>query len=138
MMTGRRRDAFAGAFALFLLGAAIQLGASSPAEAQTGQPEISTKPCGSLRISYSPLPGEHYSRMYVRAPLSVNCGRARSVLRHYQNHHSGCNDSGCTVSYPDGWTCHAPSPGDWPWIMVCEKGGAKVEAYVKSKIKGPR
>jgi hypothetical protein len=103
-----------------------------------GPPEGSSTPCGSLPIDYSPLPGEHYSRMYLRAPLSVTCGKAKSLLRRYQHHPSACTDSGCTVSYPDGWTCHAPSPGDWPWIMACEKGNATVEAHVKSKIKGAR
>jgi hypothetical protein len=137
-MTRGHRVAVAAASALFLLGALFQFCAPPRAEAQVRQPESSTKPCGSLRINYSPLPGEHYSRMYVRAPLSVACGKARSLLRRYQHHHSGCDDSGCTLSYPDGWTCHAPSPGDWPWIMACERDGAKVDAYVKSKIKGPR
>ena len=103
-----------------------------------GQPEGSKTPCGSLPINYTPLPGEHYSRMYLRAPLSVTCGKAKSLLRRYQHHHSGCDDSGCTVSYPDGWTCYTPPPGEWPWIMTCERGYEKIEAHVDSKIKSPR
>jgi hypothetical protein len=103
-----------------------------------GAPDATSTPCGSLRINYSPLPGEHYGRMYLRAPLSITCGKAKSLLRRYQHHHSGCTDSGCTVAFTDGWTCRTPTPGEWPSVMACEKGLEKVEAHVKSKIKGPR
>jgi len=103
-----------------------------------GAPDLTSTPCGSLPIDYTPLSGEHYSRMYVRGPLSISCGKAKSLLRRYQHHHSTCTDSGCTIPYPDGWTCRTATPGEWPKIMACEKGEATVEAHVKSKIKGPR
>jgi hypothetical protein len=101
-----------------------------------GGPELSSTPCGSMPINYSPLPGEH--RMYLRASLSITCGKAKSLLHRYEYHHSGCLGNGCFVTYPDGWICHTPTPGEWPWVMACERGYEKVEAHVKSKIKGPR
>jgi hypothetical protein len=97
--------------------------------------------CGWLPIEYPPspaAPGEHYSRMYVQAPSSMRCPQARRLLRRYEHHHFGCQGNGCVKRYPDGWLCYTTPPGEWPWVRACEKGGVKVEAKVRSKIKGPR
>lgn len=94
--------------------------------------------CGAIGIDFTPTPGEHYRRMYLRATSSLRCGRARKVMRRYQNDESPCSGSSCVRSYPDGWRCNASTPGRWPVIQICVHRNRFVFGFVKSKIKGPR
>jgi hypothetical protein len=98
----------------------------------------SSRPCGSVAIDYTPVPGEHYSRMYIKAPWSIRCARARAVMRRYHDDHGPCSGSSCYRSYADGWGCSSVTPGQWPVIQECLRGRLRVLGYVKSKIKGPR
>ncbi len=103
-----------------------------------GPPDTASTPCGSLPIDYSPTPEEHYGMEYLTAPLTVSCATAKHLILRYEHHRYGCQGSSCSKTYQDGWTCQAATPGEWPTILACEKGGAQVSAQVRSKIKGPR
>ena len=72
--------------------------------------EAAYSTCRSIAIDYTPTPGEHYSRMYIKAPPSIHCPRARSHMRRHRDDHRPCDDSSCN----------------------------RVLGFVKSKIKGPR
>lgn len=98
----------------------------------------SSRACGSLAIDYTPVAGEHYSRMYVKAPHSIRCSRARAIMRRYRNDHGPCEGSGCFRDYPGGWLCNAATPGQWSVIQECRRHRLRVIGYVKSKIEGPR
>lgn len=98
----------------------------------------SSRPCRSIAIDYTPVPGEHYNRMYVMAPASIRCSRARSHMRRYRDDHRPCEGSSCYRSYPGGWDCNSVTPGQWPLIQECRRGGTRVLGFVKSKIKGSR
>lgn len=108
------------------------------AELAAARLSSSIRPCGSLAIDYTPVPGEHYSRMYIKAPHSVRCPRARAIMRRYRDDHGPCVGSGCFRDYPGGWTCNAATPGQWPLIQECRRERLRVFGWVKSTIKGPR
>lgn len=95
--------------------------------------------CGSIALDYSPTPEEHYSRMFVRASRGLRCARARTVMRRYRDGvGEPCDGSSCFISYSDGWTCNARTPGDWPLIQECRKHRIRVLGFVHSSIVGPR
>jgi len=91
-----------------------------------------------LAIDYTPVPGEHYRRMYIKAPHSVRCPPARAIMRRYRDDNGPCVGSGCFRDYPGGWTCNAATPGQWPVIQECRRERVRVFGSVKSKFKGPR
>jgi hypothetical protein len=102
-------------------------------------PRSAARSCGSVHIDYRPTPQEHYTRMYLTAPPTVACSTARRVMRRYLHADTrACQGSSCYLSFRDGWTCDAGTPGGWPVIQECVRNGRRVEGHVHSKIKGPR
>lgn len=100
------------------------------------------RPCGTVRIDYRPTPSEHYTQMYISAPRSVRCRVARRLMQRYRDGGGGgpltCRGSGAVCVYPDGWTCDAATPGQWPIIQECLRHEARIFGKVKSRIRGPR
>jgi hypothetical protein len=100
--------------------------------------QSSRRACGSIRIDYRPTPSEHYKRMYVSAPRRIRCSHARQVMRRYWHDPGPCSGSSCFRWYRDGWQCDSATPGDWPVIAECLKGGSRLLGRVHSSVTGPR
>jgi hypothetical protein len=126
---------FAGMFAVVML-VGIVMPATVTARSGAG------RSCGAIRINYSPTPGEHYTKMYISAPRSISCPKARGLMRRYRDGDGRgalrCGGSSVVCVYPDKWTCDAVTPGQWPVIQECYRHRNRIVGRVKSKIKGPR